>query len=392
MIRADILQKFPDLFGKKRVNGRDLDVDETIATLTRELRPEIAAALAARKELLASPAPVATKYAWAAWDEKLDDPVTGKPWTFRQIVQGLVDNFLGKDSPWRWRLNDEVPIPEHVHPSRNPGLELTGPWHPLDMAFNALNSPAPMNMPDFEDAAPPHFQPDGAPSNEPVGVFAAMQNAKEIHEGRWTGTPYEVVKKGKKREYRITTPPAQWPTRLARPPSLHILYDHVTVDGAPGAGPRRDDDAVGAQQPRRARPRRERRLLLHPEAPDAARGARSSSGSSRGSRGSIGVPAGTFKIKMLYEEGNAGRQLPAIAWTLRRRLLGTNVGRWDYLGSLIEMWKDDPRGGLPRPAVDRDGDAEHDRLPALQRAPHADGGPEGRRARERARPSAAWRR
>jgi malate synthase len=34
---------------------------------------------------------------------------------------------------------------------------------------------------------------------------------------------------------------------------------------------------------------------------------------------------------------------------LRRRLLGTNVGRWDYLGSLIEMWKDDPKGVFPDP-------------------------------------------
>ena len=51
----------------------------------------------------------------------------------------------------------------------------------------------------------------------------------------------------------------------------------------------------------------------------------------------IGVQAGTFKIKVLYEEGNGGRFVPAIAWVLRRRLLGTNVGRWDYLGSLIEM-------------------------------------------------------
>ena len=31
---------------------------------------------------------------------------------------------------------------------------------------------------------------------------------------------------------------------------------------------------------------------------------------------------------------------------LRRRLLGTNVGRWDYLGSLIEMWKDDPTASI----------------------------------------------
>ena len=44
-----------------------------------------------------------------------------------------------------------------------------------------------------------------------------------------------------------------------------------------------------------------------------------------------------------------GRSLAAIAWVLRRRLLGTNVGRWDYLGSLIEMWKDDPEGVFPDP-------------------------------------------
>jgi malate synthase len=192
MIRADILQQFPDLFGKQRVNGRELDVQETIASLTRELRPEIGRALAARRELLGSPAPVTRKYAWASWDESFDDPVGGKPWTFRQIVQGLVDNFLGRDTPWRWRLNDEVPIPDHVHPTRNPGLELTGPWSPLDMAFNALNSAAPMNMPDFEDAAPAHFTPEGTGA-QPLAVFQAMQNARDIHGGRWNERSYEVV-------------------------------------------------------------------------------------------------------------------------------------------------------------------------------------------------------
>jgi malate synthase len=177
MIRQDILQQFPDLFGAKRVNGRDVHVEQAITALTRELEPEIAAVLGARRALLESPAPVGEKYAWPRWEEAFEDPVSGKPWTYRQIVQGLVDNFLGRESPWRWRLNDEVPIPEHVHPNRNPGLELTGPWHPLDMAFNALNSAAPMNMPDFEDASPPHFRPDGTPSSEPVGIFAALQNA-----------------------------------------------------------------------------------------------------------------------------------------------------------------------------------------------------------------------
>jgi malate synthase len=348
MIRQDILQAFPDLFGKKRVNGRELDVDETITRLSREIDPAIAQALAARRAILQSPSPVGEKYAWPKWEESFEDPISGKSWTFRQVVQGLVDNFQGRESPWRWRLNDEVAIPEHVHPSRNPGLELTGPWSPLDMAFNALNSPAPMNMPDFEDASPPHFHPESAPASEPVGVFAAMQNAKDIFAGKWTGKPYQVTKKGKTRSYQIDKPPAQWPTRLARPPSIHLRYDHVTVDGRPAPGlvviivlwTLNNFDALRAAGsgvyfyiPKMQTPREAHvveRLLSRIEE-------------------LIGVPAGTIKVKMLYEEGNAGRYLTAIAWTLRRRLLGTNVGRWDYLGSLIEMWKDDPAGVFPDP-------------------------------------------
>ena len=128
------------MFGTKKVNGLDVNVEETIATLTRELRPAIAEALNARRALLQSPEPVQTKYAWPKWEESFEDPVSGSPWTFRHIVEGLIDNFLDGESQWRWRLNDEVPIPADVHPLQNHGLELTGPWYPLDMAFNALNS------------------------------------------------------------------------------------------------------------------------------------------------------------------------------------------------------------------------------------------------------------
>ena len=348
MVRDDILQKFPDLFGPKSANSRNVNVEEAITTLTRELRPHIAAALTARREILHSPAPVREKYGWPKWDTQYQDPISGKPSTYRDIVQGLIDNFLGKDTPVRWRLNDEVAVPPDAHPLKNPGLELTGPWHPLDMAFNALNSPAPMNMPDFEDASPPHFQPDGTAVNQPVGVFAALNNAKQIFAGDWNSKPYEVSKKGKKREYRITKPQGQWPTRFGRPPGLHITYDHVVVDGRPAPGMvvvatlwafnnydslKKAGSGVYFYIPKLQSPQEAwivEKLLSRLEE-------------------MMGVPAGTIKIKMLYEEGNGGRTLPAIAWTLRRRLLGTNVGRWDYLGSLIEMWKDDPKGIYPDP-------------------------------------------
>lgn len=348
MIRNDILASFPDLFGKKSVHGREVDVEETIATLTRELRPAIAAALTARRELLASPAPVREKYGWPQWSETFEDPVSGKPWTFHHIVQGCIDNFRGRETPWSWRLNDEVPVPADANPLTNPGLELTGPWFPLDMAFNALNSAVSMNMPDFEDASPSHFEPYGATSRQPVGVYAALQNAKEIFEGRWSDQPYEVEKKGHVRKYTIDKPAAQWPIRFVRPPSIHIVYDHITVDNQPVPGTiavivlwtlnnfetlRRAGTGVYFYFPKLQTPQEAlivERLLARLEA-------------------ILGVPAGTFKTKMLYEEGAAGRVLPAIAWTLRRRLIGMNVGRWDYLGSLIEMWKDDPQGVFPDP-------------------------------------------
>src|SRR5271157_2213941 len=324
MIREDIFLQFPELFGTKKVDGRDVNVEETIATLTRELRPAIAEALSARRALLESAEPVRRKYAWPRWEEIFEDPVTGGSWTFRQIVQGMIDNFLGRESERRWRLNDEVPIPADVHPLNNPGLELTGPWHPLDMAFNALNSDAPQNMPDFEDASPSHFQPQGTPKDQPVGTFAALRNAKEILEGRWAAKPYEVVKKDNKRSYKINRPPQKWPTRLVRPPSIHVLYDQITVDGQPAPGLialvvlwvfnnyealKQAGTGVYFYIPKMQTPREAlivEKLLARVE-------------------GIIGVPAGTFKIKILYEEGNGGRYLPAIAWVFRRRLLGTNV-------------------------------------------------------------------
>ena len=160
---------------------------------------------------------------------------------------------------------------------------------------------------------------------------------------------------------------------------MHVRYDHVTVDGEPAPGLiavvvlwvlnnyealHRAGTGVYFYIPKLQTPQEAlvlEQLLARME-------------------GIIGVPAGTMKIKMLYEEGNAGLSLAAIAWVLRRRLLGTNVGRWDYLGSLIEIWKDDPEGRIPGSADDRHGFAHHDCLSALQRAADADGRHEERRA------------
>src|ERR1035441_7963519 len=121
MILEDILRRYPELFGAKKVEGREVDVEQTIAALTRELNPQISRALSARRAILQSLAPAREKYGWPKWEECFKDPISGKPWTFREIVQGLIDNFLDRETPHRWRLNDDVPIPPDAHPLANPG-------------------------------------------------------------------------------------------------------------------------------------------------------------------------------------------------------------------------------------------------------------------------------
>ena len=84
IIRKDILQSFPRLFGTKTINGRKINVEQEIAALAQELHPEITAALTARRALLHSPASVREKYAWPQWDDTFEDPVTEQFWTYRQ--------------------------------------------------------------------------------------------------------------------------------------------------------------------------------------------------------------------------------------------------------------------------------------------------------------------
>src|SRR5205814_8587381 len=94
-----VRDQFPDLFGARTINGRTSDVDETIAALVRLLRADIASALAARRTLIESAAPVREKYAWPSWDETFTDASFAgqdgrdgrERWTFREIVQGLID-------------------------------------------------------------------------------------------------------------------------------------------------------------------------------------------------------------------------------------------------------------------------------------------------------------
>ena len=93
-INPKVLKEFADLFGEKFVNGRRVVVEELIEEMTKMFRGEVDRVVKARRERLEDKRPVREKGAFPKWDDKFVD-ADGNVKTFREIVQGLIDNFLG---------------------------------------------------------------------------------------------------------------------------------------------------------------------------------------------------------------------------------------------------------------------------------------------------------
>ncbi len=332
-INPAVKREYGDLLGEKTVNGRAVSVEGLIEELTRELRAEIDRVIRARREWLNDKRPVKVKAAFPSWDEKFTD-ADGNVRTFREIVQGLIDNLLGRDTPLRWGLNWNAPVPDDLHPLKNPGLEITGPWFPMSRAIHQINADVASMMEDEEDASPAWYIPRGS-GRTAAAVWEGRRIVNRVLRG---DVPQPYYEGGK--EYRIRKPREKWPTLIHRVPGLHILDFDVRVDGKPvpaiitsvviytvnnydllkkaGSGVyfyipkvQTPDEALVVEK-----------LLRRVE-------------------DKLGLKRGELKIAMLYEEARAGLYLPVIFWIWRERLVKSNNGRWDYLGSLIEMWRDE---------------------------------------------------
>ena len=60
-----------------------------------------------------------------------------------------------------------------------------------------------------------------------------------------------------------------------------------------------------------------------------------------------GLPAGTIKCMALVESHPLAYQMEEFAWNLREHILGLNLGRWDYMASLIDFNLENPEWVLP---------------------------------------------
>ncbi|MEM2042997.1 MAG: malate synthase [Nitrososphaerota archaeon] len=335
-MKVDVLvdrSEYGELLGEKVVNGRRLVVEQVIGELTVRLRPEIDAAVALRRRLLDDPRPVVEKWRFPDWEERFTD-ADGNTRTFREIVQGMLDNLHGRETPLRWRLNENVPVPDEINPVRRAGLELTGPWYPLSRAIHQLNADVVTAFEDEEDASPAWYVPYGSGLRAPP-VWAGRLNVKRVLEGR---VPRPYLEGGK--VYELRKPRSQWPAVFHRIPGIHLLDRYVLVDGKPAPAIVVSSVIYALNNYESLRSAGSGIYFYVPKVmtPQEALVVEKLM---RGLEGYMGLRTGEIKIAMLYEEGVAGLYLPVIMWIWRERLVKSSNGRWDYLGSLIEMWKDE---------------------------------------------------
>ena len=335
VIRPDIATGYADLFGEKTVNGRSCSVEGLIVSLTRTIEADLARLLTARREFLAQITAGKRRYGFADPAEEVED-ADGKRLTAAQVRQGMVDNLLGRDTPYRWRLNAKTPAPAEV---RRPGLQGTGPADDLGMAMGAINAGrcgAVSWMWDWEDAGN-DFQDK---------FYRAWRNLKEVLAGEWDGKTYSHPQKQK--DYSIGVSRNEWPVIFHRVPGIHLRNRQIQASGrnVPGIIPalvfhtlnnfdaqKRNGSGIYFYIPKIETPGEALLVAKLLKSLEEA----------------IGVPRGEIKVEMLNERARYAAKQELIMWVLRDWLIGPNVGRWDYINSRIEMLKDDPKGVFPDP-------------------------------------------
>jgi len=92
-VRADILQKYSDLFGTKTVNGRQVNAEDLIARLTRATRADVASLMQARHQLHNRVSHRQVQYEFLDPSTQVTDP-DGNRATVADIRQGMIDGFF----------------------------------------------------------------------------------------------------------------------------------------------------------------------------------------------------------------------------------------------------------------------------------------------------------
>ncbi|MEO8777285.1 MAG: malate synthase A [Rhodanobacter sp.] len=216
-----------------------------------------------------------------------------------------------------------APIPAALRDRR---VEITGPVE-RKMIINALNSGAKVFMADFEDSSSPTFtnQMDGQ-----LNLRDAVDGSIEFRspEGK---------------SYRVGDTPA---VLLVRPRGWHLHDRFVNVDDSPMSAALVDfglfvfHNAVALQQ-------RDRGPYFYLPKLEAMEEAALWDDVMCAAEEELGLPVGAMKVTVLIETLPAAFQMDEILHALRRRIVGLNCGRWDYIFSYLKTLRAHPDRLLP---------------------------------------------
>ncbi|WP_353828675.1 malate synthase A [Agromyces sp. SYSU T0242] len=236
-----------------------------------------------------------------------------------RIAQGEPLDFLAgtrdvREADWR------VPPPPDALADRR--VEITGPASPPKMAINALNSGARVWLADLEDASSPTW----------ANVVGSVRNLRDAAHGTLAWTSPE----GKSYALRDDV---RRPTVVTRPRGWHLPEKHVLVDGERASGSLVD---FGLHFVHAARV-----LFEHDAGPyyylpklEGHLEARLWNDVFSFAEEGMALPAGTIRATVLIETIPAAFEMDEILYELRDHASGLNAGRWDYLFSIIKVFRD----------------------------------------------------
>ncbi len=340
VIRPDIAANYAEIFGTKSIDGRSVNVEETIARLTEQTSGIFRQILEARQAFQARVVRNEATYDFVDGSVIVSD-ANGHTASVADIRQGMLDRFFGRATAAAWRVSPDIPADVTT-----PGLEGTGPSIDLGMAMGALNSGASQWMWDWEDAGGDYRDQ----------LYQAWSNLKHILAHDWVGRPYahptKVVKdeRGQKvpRQYTINVAPEQWPTIFHRVPGLHLVNRQITVGGrdVPAIIPGLVIHALNNYESQK---KNGSGIYYYVPKLETWQEAKLVGTLLKALEETMGVRRGSLKVKLLNERGEFVLQQELIQWVLRENLIGPNVGRWDYLFSREDMFRHDPAMVIPDP-------------------------------------------
>ncbi|HXF68288.1 MAG TPA: malate synthase A [Thermoflexus sp.] len=219
-----------------------------------------------------------------------------------------------------WRV---APPPKDLIDRR---VEITGPTD-RKMIINALNSGAQVFMADFEDANVPTWR----------NMLEGQLNLRDAVRRTIRYTAPDG------REYRLAEETA---TLIVRPRGLHLIEPRLWVDGRPIAGALLDLGLFLFHNAGELLERGSGPYLYLPKL-ESYQEARFWNQVCEAAEDRLGIPRGSIRVSVLIEHILAAFEMEEILYELRDRITALNLGRWDYIFSMIKVFAHDPTMILP---------------------------------------------